>query len=177
MSDAFTTDGAPTGEAASLVGNKGGRPRTFLVVVDESEEMGAALLYASARARATGGVVALLKIIEPPEFAHFAAIGERMADENREAAEQTLHRFAAETVKMSGRPPVLYLREGHPEEEVRDLLETDGEISVLVLATGTGAEGPGPLVSALTGKAAGRIRVPVTIVPGNLTEDEILRLA
>lgn len=88
--------------------------------------MSAALLYASARARATGGVVALLKVIEPPEFAHFAAIGKRMADENREAAEQTLQRFAAETVKMAGRPPVLYVREGKAEDAVRDLLETEG---------------------------------------------------
>lgn len=139
--------------------------------------MSAALLYASARARATGGVVALLKVIEPPEFAHFAAIGKRMADENREAAEQTLQRFAAETVKMAGRPPVLYVREGKAEDAVRDLLETEEGISILVLAAGTGSEGPGPLVSALTGKMAGRVRVPVTVVPGSLTRDEILRLA
>lgn len=50
-------------------------------------------------------------------------------------------------------------------------------ISILVLAAGTGSEGPGPLVSALTGKMAGRVRVPVTVVPGSLTRDEILRLA
>lgn len=177
MSDDSILAGGSTNGAAPDTGAEAARPRTFLVVVDKSEEMSAALLFASARARATGGVVALLKVIEPPEFSHFAAIGERMADENREAAEQTLHRFAAETVKMSGRPPVLYLREGKTEDEVRDLLQTDETISILVLAAGTGAEGPGPLVSALTGKMAGRIRVPVTIVPGNLSKEEILRLA
>lgn len=126
MSDDSDTARTSSGEARTSETADRPRLRTFLVVVDESEEMSAALLYASARARATGGVVALLKVIEPPEFAHFAAIGKRMADENREAAEQTLQRFAAETVKMAGRPPVLYVREGKAEDAVRDLLETEG---------------------------------------------------
>ena len=33
--------------------------------------------------------------------------------------------------------------------------------------------GPGPLIQALTSKFIGRLRVPVTIVPGNLTNEEV----
>ncbi len=43
----------------------------------------------------------------------------------------------------------------------------------LVLAAGTGAEGPGPLVSYLTGKPAARLRIPITIVPGGLSIDQV----
>ena len=46
-------------------------------------------------------------------------------------------------------------------------------LGILVLAAGTGAEGPGPLISYLTGKPAARLRIPITIVPGGLTLDEI----
>lgn len=168
--DDIAHSGAPGPGAGS------GRPRTFLVVVDESEEMRAALLFASARARNTGGVVALLKVVEPPEFAHFAAIGARMEDESREEAEQILQRCAAETVKLSGRMPVLYIREGKPVDALLRMIDEE-PVSILVLAAGTGAEGPGPLVSALTGKLAGKLHVPLTIVPGTLSDDEILRLA
>ena len=40
-----------------------------------------------------------------------------------------------------------------------------------------GSKGPGPLVSALTGKFVGKMRVPVTIVPGNLTVGDIEKIA
>jgi hypothetical protein len=43
----------------------------------------------------------------------------------------------------------------------------------LVLGAGTSAKGPGPLVSALKGKYANKLRVPLTIVPGSLAEYEI----
>ena len=53
--------------------------RTFLVVVDDTEEMRAALRYACRRARSTGGRVALLRIVEPTEFQHFASTGNLFA--------------------------------------------------------------------------------------------------
>lgn len=42
-----------------------------------------------------------------------------------------------------------------------------------VLAAGTAKEGPGPLVSAFAGQSAGINPIPVTIVPGSLSDDEI----
>ncbi|HEU6441817.1 MAG TPA: universal stress protein, partial [Microvirga sp.] len=50
-------------------------------------------------------------------------------------------------------------------------------VSFLVLAAGSGKEGPGPLVSTLAGKAASTFPVPIVIVPGNLTDEEIDALA
>jgi hypothetical protein len=48
---------------------------------------------------------------------------------------------------------------------------------VLVLAAGADKEGPGPLVSAIAGKASGTFPVPITIVPGSLDDDTISALA
>lgn len=152
-------------------------PRTFLVVVDESEEMRAALRFACKRARNTGGMVALLKIIEPPEFQHFAGIGRIMEDEARQSAEQHLNALAAEVNAVSGHVPMLFVRLGKPTEELIALIDEAPDISVLVLASGTGQEGPGPLVSALSGRLANRLRVPVTVVPGSLSDEDIDALA
>jgi hypothetical protein len=58
-------------------------------------------------------------------------------------------------------------------DEILELIATDEDISVLILATGTGAEGPGPLVSLLAGKTGTPFSIPVTIVPGNLMDEEI----
>jgi len=143
--------------------------RTFLVVVDDSAEMPAALRYASGRARNSGGRVALLRVIAPAEVQHFAFIGDLMAQEARDEAEKLLGRLATEVRALSGELPVLYVREGEPREALMALIDEEPGISILILAASTAASGPGPLVSALTGRYVGKLRVPVTIVPGNLT--------
>ncbi|EPY02283.1 universal stress protein [Magnetospirillum fulvum] len=147
--------------------------RVFLVVVDDTPEQVAALRYASRRARSTGGRVALLRVIEPAEFQQFAAIGALMRDEARAGAETLLTRLAAEIEALSGDIPALYVREGTPRDEVIRLIADEPSISQLVLAADPGPGGPGPLVTALTGRYVGRLRVPVTIVPGSLTDPQI----
>ena len=144
--------------------------RTFLVVVDDSEEMRAALRYACRRARHTGGRVALLRVIHPVEFQHFWSIGNLMRDEAREDAEKLLQKLGAEVQSMSGEVPTIYVREGDARDELLALIEQEPSISILVLAAGTGSEGPGPLISALTGRSVGKLTIPLTIVPGNLTD-------
>lgn len=147
--------------------------RTFLVVADDSEEMRAALRYACRRARNTGGRVALLRVVEPAEFQHFAAIGNLMREEARQEAEILLQRLATEVNETSGEVPMLYVREGQPRDELLKLIDEEPSISILVLASGTGPDGPGPLCSALSGRYINRLRIPLTIVPGNLTDEAI----
>ncbi len=53
-----------------------------------------------------------------------------------------------------------------------NLIDTDEDIAILVLAAGTGKEGPGPLVANL-GKTAGTFPIPVAIVPGQLSDEEL----
>ncbi len=147
--------------------------RIFLVVVDDSEEMRAALRYACNRARATGGRVALLRVIAPVERQHFAAIGELMEKEAHEEAETLLNRLAETVKETSGNLPSLYVREGNTYDALLALVSSEPSLSILILAAGTGPEGPGPLVSALTGRSVNKLRMPVTIVPGGLTDEEI----
>jgi nucleotide-binding universal stress UspA family protein len=147
--------------------------RVFLVIVDDTEEMHAALRFACRRARSTGGYVALLRVIEPEEVQQFAAVGQLMEAEARQAAEELLQALATEVNACSNHVPALYVREGDPREEVIRLIDEEPDISILVLAADTGPHGPGPLVTALTGKFIGRLRVPVTIVPATLSDDQI----
>jgi len=147
--------------------------RTFLCVVDDTEEFAAALQFACRRALNSSGRVALLYVIEPAEFSHWMAVGERMREEAREEAEEMLNVVASVVQKRMGHMPVLYIREGKLREEVVKLIEEEDGVSLLVLGAASGTDGPGPLVSYLVEKMAGRLRVPVTIVPGNLSEEEI----
>ena len=151
--------------------------RTFLVVVDNSDELHVALRFASLRAKKTGGRVALLYVVEPADFQHWMAVEDLMREEARSEGEQILQRCATQVSEQTGSLPVLYLREGSQRSQLMELIDEEPSISILVLAADTGPRGPGPLVSALTGKFVGKLRVPVTIVPGHLSDEEVDKIA
>ena len=77
-------------------------------------------------------------------------------------------------VELAGIIPELVIPYGVTTECLGQLLKEDKDISILVLASGTGKQGPGPLVS-MFGTAVQAI--PVTIVPGNFTDEQIDALA
>lgn len=147
--------------------------RIFLVVVDETEEMQKALHFACRRALHTGGRVALLYVIEPPEFQHWLGVERVMLDEARQQAEQTLQALAARVQAVTTKIPALYVREGPRHDELVSLIKEEPGISLLVLATATDREGPGPLVTYLVSHLGGQFEIPVTLVPGGLTESQI----
>ena len=149
------------------------RERVFLVVVDDTAEMKNALHFAIRRARSTDGRVALLYVIEPPEFQHWLGVERVMQEEARQQAEQTLQALAAKVQAETGKLPILHVREGRRSEELLALIEEDPSIQLLVLGTATGREGPGPLVTYLVSQMGSQMRVPVTLVPGQLTPEEI----
>jgi nucleotide-binding universal stress UspA family protein len=148
-------------------------PRVFLVVVDETEELQIAVHYAARRASHTGGRVALLHVIEPSELQHWIAIENLAREERREEAEQLMQRLCEEILPIAGSMPIVYIREGSRRDELLALINEDPSISILVLAASTGPDGPGPLISYLTGKPAARLRIPITIVPGSLTMEQL----
>ena len=154
----------------------GKRDRVFLVVVDDSPEREVSLRYAALRARKGGGRVALLRVIEPQGQVEWAGVGAMMAEEAREEAEKLLSGLATRVQDITGGLPILLIREGDPRDELLALVEEDPRISILVLAAAAGNGGPGPLISALTGRYAHRLRVPMTIVPGNLDNKELDRV-
>ena len=150
-------------------------PRVFLCVVDHTVEMAVAIRYACRRAHATGGHVALLAVVRPPEFQHWGAVETLMLEEQRAEAEVLLQEVAGNVAALSGSLATLHIRQGELVEQVLELIQEDLSISVLVLAAGVGPKGPGPLVTHLTTRGLARLRVPLTIIPGGLSDDQIER--
>lgn len=166
----------PNSEEAAAAATQAKRDRVFLVVVDDSPERAVALRYACLRARKGGGRVALLRVIEPAGIVEWAGVGAMMAEEARENAEKLLSSLAIDVNAITGGLPILLIREGEVRDALLALLEEEARISILVLASSTGGSGPGPLISALTGRYATRLRVPLTIVPGSLDDQELERV-
>jgi len=147
--------------------------RKFLLVVDRSAELRSAVRFSCRRALHTGGQIVLFYCVPKRDSHFFATIGELMEREARGEAEETLKAVAADVYKLMGAYPQVVLREGDTMEQLLAVIAEDASISVLVLGAGTGPDGPGAIVSALSGKLAGQIHIPVTIVPGHLTDGQV----
>ena len=146
--------------------------RKFLVVLDDSRECLNAMRFAAMRASHTGGGVQVLSVIPPDEFNHWIGVSEVMRAEARERIEAHFNVFAKWMHDKQNVDPELVIREGEPVDEILAQVRDDRDIGVLVLGAGTGRKGPGPLVAALT-KSAGTLPVPMTIVPGELSKEQL----
>lgn len=146
--------------------------RKFLVVLDDSKECLNAMRFAAMRAASTGGGVQILSIIPPEEFQHWIGVGNIMREEARERIEVHFEVFAKWMRDRQGIAPELVIREGEAVPEILAQIRENRDIGVLVLGAGTDKSGPGPLVTQLS-RTSGSLPVPITIVPGELSKDQL----
>jgi nucleotide-binding universal stress UspA family protein len=153
-----------------------GHRRKFLAVIDDTPECARAVRYAAMRAKNSNGGVVLIYVISDADFNQWIGVGEIMRAEAREEAEAVMARIAQNVREQIGVEPEIVIREGKSTEQIMQLIEEDKDIAILVLAASSGKEGPGPLVSAVAGRGT-NFAIPVTIVPDQLTDEEIDALA
>jgi nucleotide-binding universal stress UspA family protein len=149
--------------------------RKFLVLIDESPECDRAVSFAAHRVKRTGGTVVLMSVIDTEDFAQFIGVADTMRAEARDEAERNLDARIARIAEIGQVRTETVIREGHPDEAIEAVLAGDPGIGILVIAAGVGDKGPGPLVTHFA--AHNRLHVLVTIVPGAMTEDEIIAAA
>ena len=111
---------------------------------------------------------------------HWLGVEEAFREEQHNKA-RAVFRLHSRKLKNWGFEDMLaeeIIREGHKAEEIVKLLEEDQDFGILVLGASTDPAGPGPLVSSLAaGSKAANFPIPITIVPGTLTFEEIKGLA
>jgi nucleotide-binding universal stress UspA family protein len=144
-----------------------------LVIVDETAEWDRAVYYASRWAIRVGGGVVMLRIIETEDQnQQWLGVADIMRAEAEEAANAALDRASGRANGIAAITPERVIREGNPTEQLLDVIDKDVDIAFLVLAANPGAEGPGPLIT-LMASAVGSFPIPVTIVPGDLSDADI----
>ncbi|MBC6440612.1 MAG: universal stress protein [Rhodospirillales bacterium] len=147
----------------------------FLVCVDGSPPSRVATHYACRRARTTNGRVALLHVVQPVDFRQWSGVEEMMREERRGEAEDLLNAIAADVNGWAGVMPELMVREGRIGDEVLGAIDDDPTIDLLCVGSNP-EEGRGRLVSFLAGHLAGRLTIPLVVVPGTLTDETIINI-
>lgn len=150
--------------------------RTYLVVVDDSNESRLAQRFAARRASRTGGNVHLAIVTEQQQFVAWGGVQATMETEAREQAEAVATAAADALHYEFGISPKVSVRQGEAAAVVRDLLMEEAEIAALVLGAAENGP-PGPLVAHFTGPDCGLLPVPLMVIPGSLSLEDVDRLS
>src|SRR4051794_9227639 len=113
------------------------RKRKFLVVVDKTPECRVAIRFAARRAEHTQGRVTLLCVARPGDFQQWRGVQEIMKDEAHQEAEAAIYAAAKTVNELAGIIPELVIAYGRPADALLELIKSDPDISILVLASGT----------------------------------------
>ena len=150
--------------------------RSYLVVMDETEEALAALRYAARRAARTGGGVEILALIPQQEFVQWGAVQEAMEEEARLRAEAMLVQATGAIMEEAGIKPVDHGPAGRSDQGGRRAAEGARRHR----RSGAGRRGRRrararwSAISPAT--AAGSLPCPLIIVPGGLSDEALARL-
>ncbi|NGX95019.1 MAG: universal stress protein, partial [Candidatus Afipia apatlaquensis] len=129
--------------------------------------------YASRWALRVGGGVVMLRVIETEDRnQQWLGVADIMRAEAEEIANVALDRASGRANGIAAITPERVIREGDPGEQIIDVIDNDVDIAMLVLAASAGAEGPGPIITMLA-KTAGTFPIPITVVPGSLSDLDI----
>lgn len=157
-----------------------GHLRKMLVIIDDSSEVEAALYFCASRIAHSSGVIVMLHVIEPQDFPTWMGVKQLHVEEETNKAKARF-RLMRRKLSQSGFEHVVteeVIREGPLVDEITKLITEDQDIGIMVLGAAVDAKGPGPLVSSLAaGNRAGTFPIPITIVPGDLTLEELQALA
>lgn len=147
--------------------------RKLLAVIDATPECERALLYAARRAERAGMSVVALVVVSPSEFQHWLGVEERMREEAEEEANELLDRALERLSEYTLNEPERRIIIADRIQGIRLAIQEDPSIAVLVLAAAGEPNGPGPLVSAIAANHAGHYPVPIILVPGGMTPEDI----
>lgn len=137
--------------------------RTFLVIMDETQEARSALRYASRRAATVDGAVHILALVPQQNVSAFGGVQATIEQEARDRAEMLAHGAAGNLMSESGIMPTISVRIGSGQKVVAEFLQEHREVAALVLGAAAGSD-PGPLVDYFS-EHAGSLPCPLYIIP------------
>lgn len=144
----------------------------LLVIADGTPEFKKVLRLACLRAKKVDGTLVMLRILQPAEFQHWMAVRDIMEEEALQEAQEMMDQFALEAKQLSGLDSELMIRKGEPGDVIAQYIEEDQDIHLLVLGANVDGD-PGPLVKAFREELLNVLHMPVLVVPGNMTDEEI----
>ena len=147
--------------------------KKFLVIIDESKELGNAVYFAANRALHTDGKLSLLYVVDPAINAQWAKIENLIEQEATSEAKKICRNWSQLIKDKFDIDTEIILKLGNKKDEILKLLRDDKNIRFLVLATSGDGENPGPIIKSLLSSKMRDLSIPIVLVPGSMEEKDI----
>ena len=148
----------------------------YLVCVDYREESRIALRLACMKAKARGYRIDLLHVINPADFQTLGGVADRMREEQMTEAQDLLNTLSDNVRQDYGITPGIILREGTTGDEIVSVALSDPDTIIIYLGIAQQSSSRGKLAAWLAGQLGSKLFVPLLMVPGNLTEEQLQTL-
>tara|TARA_B110000467_G_C18090385_1_gene351563 strand:+ start:196 stop:660 length:465 start_codon:yes stop_codon:yes gene_type:complete len=146
----------------------------FLAVFDGTDECKSAVRYASRRAQINSADLLIVATIDTVEFTYWLNVNSKMIDNIEKESKEMLSDLSKEIHSYSDINCDYIIEHGSKLEVVKKLIDDDQSISLLILASNKKDKKPGILVETISGIG---YSIPVVVLPGNLNDDSIDKLA
>ncbi|MEO6198888.1 MAG: universal stress protein [Sphingomicrobium sp.] len=154
-----------------------GKKRTYLVVVDDSDESRVALRFAARRAAKTDGRIEIIGLVEPQDFVQWGGVQSAIEEEQRLRIAGVVSAAVGELLDEAGFDVnILVLKGDAAAKNLRDYIGGREDVSALVLGAAPSGN-PGPLVGSFCGNDSGTLPCPVMLIPGSLSEERLEQLS
>ena len=146
----------------------------FLAVFDGTDECKSAVRYAARRAQLNNANLLIVATVDTAEFTYWLSVNSKMIDNIEKESKEMLKVLSKEIQSYSNVECSYIIEHGSKLDVVKRLIDEDETISLLVLASNKKDKNPGVLVETISGDG---YSIPVVVLPGNLNDDSIDKLA
>jgi nucleotide-binding universal stress UspA family protein len=151
--------------------------RKYLVCVDGRKECRVALRLACMKAQARSGEITLLHVVPPVDFQTLGGIADRMRAERLREGEAFLAELAKEANDTFGIHTNMLLLEGSSGDKIIETAMGDPNYVIIVLGISHTQTAPSGKLSAwLAAQLNSTLLVPILMVPGSLTDQQLSSL-
>lgn len=149
------------------------KPSKYIVCVDNTEISRIALRFACIKARKRNIMIDILHVIAPSDLQAMGGVAQKIEQEQRAEAEALLQSLAEEAYTLMGHCPSLSIRNGKPSDEIIAQTLEDPDANMLVLGVTPGSKSGNRVISYLTSQAGEKLLIPMMLVPGNMTDQQM----
>ncbi len=146
---------------------------TILICVSDADESAVAIRYGCLRAQRRKHHITILHVIEPTEFQGLAAITNAIREEREEQADELMMKMEQLAENHGVADTSLMVREDTLIDGILAAIEESPHINLIILAINPASHRAPKLMAALTEELGKSISVPIMMVPGSLTEEQI----
>jgi hypothetical protein len=148
---------------------------TIIVCLDNSSDSLVTLRYACYKARRTGFAVQILAVMES-SYKNLLFVAKVVGKDKRKEIENYLNKSIDEVYKETGVMPSISIREGEIVSEIIKEVKSTPSCTLLILGKSYNSASDNTVIPKLSKQIGNKIKVPITIVPENLSEEYLTKL-